>query len=58
MTLPAIDTNEDDLENGFIWRNNADVQKLLDLVVNILVNEYGQAVRNNPNLFSTNGDSK
>jgi hypothetical protein len=58
MTLPAIDTKEDDLDDSFIWRNNTDVQKLLDLVVNILVTEYVQAVRNNPNLFSTNGDSK
>jgi hypothetical protein len=58
MTLPAIDTKKDDLEDSFTWRANPDVQKLLDIVVNILVNEYVQTVRKNPTLFSTSGDLK
>jgi hypothetical protein len=58
MTSPAIDTKKDDLEDSFIWRNNTDVQKLLDIVVNILMNEYVQAVKKNPTLFSTSGDLK
>jgi hypothetical protein len=58
MRLPAIDTKKDDLEDSFTWRANPDVQKLLDIVVNILVNEYVLAVRKNPTLFSTSGDLK
>lgn len=56
MTLTAIDTKEENLEDTFIWRDNADVQKLLDIVVHILVNEYVLAVKKNPSLFSTDGD--
>jgi hypothetical protein len=58
MTLAAIDSIEEEPEDSFIWRDNVDVQKLLDIVVHILVNEYVQAFKKNPALFSTNGDLK
>ena len=34
------------------WQDNADVQKLLDVVVEILAEEYIEAVKHNPEIFS------
>lgn len=34
------------------WTNNIDVQKLLDVVVEILAEEYIDVVKNNPETFS------
>jgi hypothetical protein len=58
MTLATIDRKEEDLEGSLTWQHNLSVQKLLDIVVHILVNEYTQAVKKNPALFSANRDSK
>ena len=58
MTLAAIDTKEEDSEDSFTWQDNVSIQKFLDIVVHILVNEYVQAVKKSPTLFSTNGDLK
>ena len=38
-------------EHGFVWDKDPSVQKLLDVVVYILANEYVRAVKENPNLF-------
>jgi len=43
---------------SFAWDKNPSVQKLLDVVVYILANEYVMAVKENPALFSDKGDSK
>ena len=40
------------------WDGNPAVQKLLDVVVYILANEYVRAVKENPALFSDKGGSK
>ena len=42
-------------EHDFNWVRNPSVQKLLDVVVYILANEYVRAVKENPTLF---GDIK
>jgi len=38
-------------EHSFDWAKNPSVQKLLDVVVYILANEYVRAVKENPALF-------
>lgn len=38
-------------EHGFDWKQDPSVQKLLDVVVHILANEYVRAVKENPALF-------
>ena len=43
---------------GFTWNKNLSVQKLLDIVIHILANEYIWAVKENPTLFSEQGGSK
>jgi hypothetical protein len=58
MILAAINKKEEEPENNFTWKDNMNVQKLLDIVVHILVNEYLQTVKKNPTLFSTDGDFK
>ena len=45
-------------EHGFAWDKNPSVQKLLDVVVYILANEYVRAVKENPTLFSNKGGAK
>ena len=45
-------------EQSFAWDKDPSVQKLLDVVVHILANEYVRAVKENPTLFSDKGDSK
>lgn len=42
----------------FAWNKNPSVQKLLDVVVHILANEYVRAVKENPTLFSDKGGAK
>ena len=42
----------------FVWNKNPSVQKLLDVVVHILANEYVRAVKENPTLFSGKGGAK
>ena len=38
-------------EHDFNWAKNPSVQKLLDVVIHILANEYIRAVKENPTLF-------
>ena len=38
-------------EHGFDWDKDPSVQKLLDVVIHILANEYIWTVRENPTLF-------
>ncbi len=45
-------------EQNFSWESNPSVQKLLDVVVHILANEYVRTVKENPTLFSNNGGVK
>lgn len=45
-------------EYDFNWARNSSVQKLLDVVVYILANEYVRAVKENPTLFSDKGGTK
>ncbi len=40
------------------WMDNPSVQKLLDVVVSIMAEEYIQIAKQNPNLFSDNGGKK
>ena len=39
-------------EHGFGWESNPSIQKLLNVVSYILANEYVNAVRENPSLFT------
>lgn len=59
MTLPAtVKTNEENTEHDCSWSENASVQKLLDVIVLILMDNYIQTVRTHPTLFSDNGNSQ
>ena len=40
------------------WSDSASVQKLLDVVVSIIAEEYIQIAKQNPDLFSDNGGKK
>jgi len=40
------------------WDKNSSAQKLLDVVIHILANEYIWTVKENPTLFSEQGGSK
>ncbi|GEM_PF-3494206 len=41
---------------NFAWNGDLSVQKLLDVVIHILANEYIWVVKENPTLFSNKGD--
>jgi len=43
---------------GFVWTNNPDIQKLLDVIASIIADEYIQIAKQNPEVFSKNGGSK
>ena len=43
---------------SFNWMDNPSVQKLLDVVVSIIAEEYIQIAKHNPNVFSNNGGKK
>jgi len=43
---------------SFVWVDNASVQKLLDVVVSIISEEYIQIAKKNPDIFSDNGGKK
>ena len=51
--LKKVDSNdEEEAEFGsFNWKSNLSVQKLLDVVVSILADEYVQTARLNPEVF-------
>ena len=49
---PQIDVKTDRPKQYFAWDKNPSVQKLLDVVVYILANEYVRAVKENPALFN------
>ena len=53
-----IDIKTDRPKQCFAWDKNPSVQKLLDVVVCILANEYVRAVKENPTLFSDKGGAK
>ncbi len=40
------------------WVDNPSVQRLLDVVVSIIAEEYIQIAKQNPDLFSDNGGKK
>ncbi len=40
------------------WSDSPSVQKLLDVVVSIIAEEYIQIAKQNPDLFSDNGGEK
>ncbi len=43
---------------SLIWVDNASVQKLLDVVVSIIAEEYIQIAKQNPEIFRNNGGKK
>ena len=43
---------------SFVWVDNASVQKLLDVVVSIMADEYIQIAKQNPEIFRNNGGKK
>lgn len=43
---------------SFVWVDNASVQRLLDVVVSIIAEEYIQIAKQNPRVFSDNGGNK
>jgi len=43
---------------SFVWVDNPSVQKLLDVVVSIVAEEYIQIAKKNPDIFSDNGGKK
>ena len=40
------------------WSNSPSIQKLLDVVVSIIAEEYIQIAKQSPDLFSDNGGKK
>jgi len=40
------------------WTDNRSVQRLLDVVVSIIAEEYIQIAKKNPDIFSDNGGKK
>lgn len=40
------------------WIDNASVQRLLDVVVSIMADEYIQIAKQNPEIFRNNGGNK
>ncbi len=52
----GVKTNNPEL--SFTWNKDSSVQKLLDVVIHILANEYIWAVKENPTLFSEQGGAK
>ena len=42
----------------FGWKDNLPVQKVLDVMVSILAEEYIRIAKENPGTFKTNGGSK
>lgn len=57
-TEAQIDAKTDRPKQCFAWDKEPSVQKLLDVVVHILANEYVRAIKENPALFSDKGDLK
>jgi len=43
---------------SFGWMDNFSIQKLLDVVVSIIVEEYIQIVKQNPGVFLEQGETK
>ncbi len=43
---------------SFTWVDNASVQKLLDVVVSIIAEEYIQIAKQNPEIFRNNGGKR
>jgi len=43
---------------SFVWVDNASVQKLLDVVVSIMADEYIEIAKQNPEIFRSNGGKK
>ncbi len=43
---------------SFAWVDNASVQRLLDVVVSIIAEEYIQIAKQNPEIFRNNGGKR
>ena len=43
---------------SFTWVDNASVQRLLDVVVSIMAEEYIQIAKQNPEIFRNNGGKR
>ena len=43
---------------SFVWVDNDSVQRLLDVVVSIVAEEYTQIAKQNPEIFRSNGGKK
>ena len=43
---------------SLIWSDNCSVQKLLDVVADIIAEDYIEIAKENPDLFSTKGGAK
>ena len=43
---------------SFVWVDNASIQKLLDVVVSIMADEYIQIAKQNPEIFRDNGGGR
>ena len=56
--IAHLSVKTDHPELSFAWNKDSSVQKLLDVVIHILANEYIWAVKENPTLFSDNGGAK
>ncbi|MDD5132045.1 MAG: hypothetical protein PHH44_05220 [bacterium] len=56
MGLLAVKENikPDISKSGLDWRENIAVQKLLDVVVSIIAEEYIQIAKKNPEVFTNN----
>ena len=52
-SIPTVLRND-----NLSWKDNPPIQKLLDAVVSILVEEYVQIAKQNPGVFLKQGDAK
>ena len=59
MAIAQVDKNSRTTEPiSLSWLDSPSVQKLLDVVVSIIAEEYIQIAKQNPDLFSDNGGKK
>ena len=60
LITPYLEAKTKHPVDEFNWVKNPSIQKILDVLVNILVNDYVRAVKENPTLFSdaSQGDTK
>jgi len=53
--IVQVGPRNNDLRNTLLWTDNPDIRKLLDVIADILANEYIEVAKNNKEVFETGG---